>query len=263
MYYQGMNYGSAIKARLPISLKNALKDSGVNYFRLFLIEIQRRINPRRYFGQTAEDVLLDMYFPEKKGNYVDIGAGRPITGSNTFGFYKRGWNGICVDPISFNCKMFGRFRPKDQILNILIGAEENVIEFWEFEPYVYSTADKEVAEKVIRVSGVRLLVKSMKRVLPLSEIVPNADPLDPMLLTVDVEGFDLQVLKSNDWEKFRPRVICVEEWSSSLDVNQNSEISLYLRGKNYQRRAWTGLSSIYVEQTYLDATKHWTDEEKN
>ena len=256
-----MSFGSLIKAKLPVSLKNALKDSNLNHFRLVFIELRRKMFPDHHFGQTAEDVLLNMYFPEKRGNYVDIGAGRPIAGSNTFGFYKRGWRGICVDPISFNCKMFRYFRPKDQILNILIGTEKNLIEFWEFEPYVYSTADKQVAEKINKVPGVRLLVKSLKKVSPLSEIVPNADPLDPMLLTIDVEGFDLQVLKSNDWKKFRPRVICVEEWSSSLDENQNSEISLFLRGKNYQRRAWTGLSSIYVEQTYLDSTKHWTDEE--
>ena len=256
-----MNYGSAVKAKLPPSLKNALKDSGFNYFRLALLEIKRKFFPHRHFGQTAEDVLLGSYLPEKKGAYVDIGAGRPISGSNTFGLYKRGWSGICVDPISFNCKMFRVFRPKDLVLNIMLGLEKKMIDFWEFEPYEYSTADKNVAEKVSRVSGVRLLGKSLKKVLPLSEIAPPANPLDAMLLTIDVEGFDLQVLQSNDWEKFRPRVICVEEWPSSLDEDLNSEINLFLRGKNYQRRAWTGLSSIYVEQTYLDSTKHWTDEE--
>ena len=62
-----MNYGSAVKAKLPPSLKNALKDSGFNYFRLALLEIKRKFFPHRHFGQTAEDVLLGSYLPEKKG----------------------------------------------------------------------------------------------------------------------------------------------------------------------------------------------------
>jgi hypothetical protein len=150
--------------------------------------------------------------------------------------------------------MIGYFRPKDQVLNILIGTKRNLIDFWEFEPYEYSTADKDVAEKVMKISGVRLLNLSQKKVLPLSEIVSPAGPLEPILLSIDVEGFDLQVLKSNDWEKFRPRVICVEEWATTLDEDYTSEISLFLKGMNYQRKAWTGLSSVYVEKTYLAAT---------
>jgi hypothetical protein len=255
-----MKLGPAIKAKLPVSFKEALKNSIFNYFRLILIELHTKVIPPQHFGQTAEDVLLNDYLPEKRGTYVDIGAGRPISGSNTYGFYKRGWSGICVDPISFNCKMFGYFRPKDQVLNILIGSKKTLIDFWEFEPYVYSTADSEVAEKVVTVPGVRLLMKSQKQVLPLSEIIPVADPLEPTLLSIDVEGFDLQVLESNDWAKFRPRVICVEEWASSLNEDYTSEINFFLRGVNYQRKAWTGLSSIFVEKTYLAATKHWIDE---
>ena len=254
-----MNLRAAIRAKLPVSLTNAFKDSGFNYFRLTLIEIRRKLIPNRHFGQTAEDVLINNYLPEKMGTYVDIGAGRPISGSNTYGLYKRGWSGICVDPISFNCKMFRLFRSKDNVHNILIGLEKNLIDFWEFEPYEYSTADKEVAEKVIKVPGVRLLAKSPMRVLPLSEIVPSVSPLDPVLLSIDVEGFDLQVLKSNDWGKFRPRIICVEEWAAAFDEDQTSEIGTYLLAMNYQMRAWTGLSSLYVEKTYLAATKHWTD----
>ena len=251
-----MSFGSLIKAKLPVSLKNALKDSNLNHFRLVSFELRRKMFPDHHFGQTAEDVLLNNYLPENRGTYLDIGAGRPISGSNTYGLYKRGWRGICVDPISFNCKMIGYFRPKDQILNILIGTERNLIDFWEFEPYEYSTADKDVAENVMKISGVRLLTKSQKKVLPLSEIVSPAGPLEPTLLSIDVEGFDLQVLKSNDWDKFRPRIICVEEWATTINEDHTSEISLFLNEMNYQRKAWTGLSSIYVEKTYLAATTH-------
>jgi FkbM family methyltransferase len=259
MYCEGMDFASVIRTKLPVSLKNALKDSDLNYFRLIQIEIRRRLAPNHYFGQTAEDVLIKNYLPEKRGTYIDIGAGRPISGSNTFGLYKRGWSGICVDPISFNCKLIRYFRPKDTVLNILVGSEKDLIDFWEFDPYEYSTADKKVAEKLIRIPEIRLLAKSQKEVRPLSEIVHTAGPLEPTLLSIDVEGFDLQVLKSNDWDKYQPRVICVEEWNSTLIDDGISEVDNFLRGKNYQRKAWTGLSSIYVDKTYLTSTQHWKE----
>ncbi len=71
------------------------------------------------------------------------------------------------------------------------------------------------------------------------------------LLSIDVEGFDLKVLESNDWTKFHPRVICVEELEESLDENFSSEIGMYLKDENYTKVAWTGLSSIFVENSYL------------
>ena len=145
------------------------------------------------------------------------------------------------------------FRRKDTIINILIGPQESAIDFWEFEPYEYSTADQGVASQVIKIDGIRLLNHAKKAVKPLSSIAPFVSPLDAALLSVDVEGFDLEVLKSNDWEKFHPRVICVEEWEATMDENMNSEVAAFLNHKNYERKAWTGLSSIFVERSYLDS----------
>ena len=249
-----MSWASIIKSRLPVKFKNALKDSVFNYLRFVIHEIRKTLIPQRYFGQTAEDVILGIYLPEKVGSYIDIGAGRPVSGSNTYGFYKRGWRGVCVDPISENCRLFRLFRPSDKILNCLVGPDSKSIDFWEFEPYEYSTADQMVADRVIQVDGVRLLEKSSKAILPLSQIASPTSPIEASLLSVDVEGFDLEVLKSNDWEKYRPRVICVEEWGSTLDDSFKSEVGAFLISKNYQRKAWTGLSSIFVEQSYLSMT---------
>ena len=248
-----MSIKSNLRAKIPRTLKNQFKDSRLNYLRLYLGELKMKYSAPKYFGQTAEDAILQIYLPEKRGFYLDIGAGRPITGSNTFSLYLRGWTGICIDPISVNSKLQKAFRSRDKFVNILVGPQESEIDFWEFEPYEYSTADQAVAEKVKQYSGIRLLNYSKKVVRPLSSIAPALSPFDPSLLSVDVEGFDLEVLKSNDFTKFRPRVICVEEWEATMDEHLNSEVETFLVLNNYKRKAWTGLSSVFVEKSYLDS----------
>lgn len=248
-----MSVRSYLRANIPQTLKNQLKDSRLNYLRLYLSELKMKYSAPKYFGQTAEDAILRRYLPEKKGFYLDIGAGRPITGSNTFSLYLRGWTGICIDPISVNSSLQKAFRSKDEIVNILVGPQESEIDFWEFEPYEYSTADQVIAEKVKQYSGIRLLNYSKRIVKPLSNIAPTLTPSDPGFLSVDVEGFDLEVLKSNNWAKFRPRVICVEEWEATMDEHLNSDVGAFLILNNYKRQAWTGLSSIFVERSYLES----------
>ena len=73
-------------------------------------------------------------------------------------------------------------------------------------------------------------------------------PTEPSLLSIDVEGMDLNVLKSNNWRKITPRVICVEE---SAPVHSHSEISKYLKTFGYKYIESTGLSSIYVHEEYV------------
>ena len=248
-----MSMRASIRANIPRSLKNKLKDSRLNYLRLFLFELRMKILPPRYFGQTAEDAILKVYLPESKGFYLDVGAGRPIVGSNTFGLYLRGWIGICVDPISTNVSLIKSFRRKDEVLNILVGPKDTTIDFWEFEPYGYSTADEAVAAKVKKYAGIRLINFSKKIVRPLSAIAPNKSPNEAVLLSVDVEGLDLEVLKSNDWSVFHPRVICIEEWRETMDEHFNSEVSVFLTQHNYVKVAFTGLSSIFVEKNYLSS----------
>lgn len=248
-----MGLKTKLLARIPRVLKNTLKDSKINFIRLFLNEISMKFFAPRYFGQTAEDAILKIYLPQKKGFYLDIGAGRPIKGSNTYALYLRGWTGVCIKPITVNSKLLKVLRRRDRVLNILVGAIESKIDFWEFEPYEYSTADNIVAEKVKKYDGVRLLNYSKKIVRPLSDIASSSSPFEASLLSVDVEGFDLEVLKSNNWEKFRPRVICVEEWESTMDEDLKSEVETFLISLNYKGKAWTGLSSIFVANSYLDS----------
>ena len=137
-------------------------------------------------------------------------------------------------------------RPKDYFVTTLVGPEKGFHCFYEFEPYALSTVDKKVAAKVMKIKDVRLLSSREIAILPLSEIIPSGMSEGPIFLNIDVEGFDLEVLKSNDWLTFLPDVICIEEWQPASNLKNLSEIESFLAKKNYTKLAYTGLSSIFV-----------------
>ena len=245
-------------AKLPIYLKSSLiftnrRFEMLKQLLLILGQINARIKFFKSFGQTGEDSILRHWLPEDKGIYVDVGAGKPIADSNTFFLYKKGWHGICIDPIYQNSRLHKFFRPKDLHLQNLIGPTNKETDFWEFSSYAFSTANKDVADKIINSGKIKLIKHSRIKEFPLSQIVPKVGPLEPSLLSIDVEGFELKVLESNDWERFCPRVICIEEWD--LKIDSASEIYFYLSKKGYEWKGWTGLTSFYVHSKFLTEIK--------
>ena len=78
---------------------------------------------------------------------MDVGCGQPVHGSNTNFLYRRGWEGIVIDPILNNLRLFKYLRPRDSFKRILIGTKGSKSTFYEIIPYVYSTTDINFAER--------------------------------------------------------------------------------------------------------------------
>jgi hypothetical protein len=199
------------------------------------------------FAQTSEDMLASTYLLEKKINYLDIGAGHPILGSNTFKYYLRGGNGTIVDPISTNIKLFKLFRPRDKRLRAFVSdTSSSNITFFETFPLGYSS-NIMPTQKEMNEHKIELLRKYEISQIHLTEILPPLKADMPFLLSIDAEGHDLKILKSNDWHTRRPRVIITETLS-----NQDRIDTLDFMQKNdYIRISYSVLSSIFVAKEFL------------
>lgn len=143
-------------------------------------------------------------------------------------------------------------RKQDTIIQCLVSTTKGKMSFYEFVPYEYSTTVLSIAERLKVTEGVRFKHVLPLEVIPLSEFAPAMDPRYPTLLSIDVEGADLEVLKSNDWTKTLPRVICIEEFESTL-VDNKSLIRSFLEKLNYSFVERTLLSSIFVNANYLNS----------
>jgi hypothetical protein len=200
------------------------------------------------FSQSGEDMVIrSLNHWKKNGFFVDIGAHHPIRFSNTFYFYLEGWTGINVDPIPGVMNIFDKIRPKDINLELAVG-ESGVSEFYQFEEGAYNTFDKEIAQKMISAKVSPLLEIHKIKKVPLNEILKKYLPIDKSidLLTIDAEGLDVEILQSNDWNRYRPKYVCAE--CHTTDENRPMNPKLILEKNGYSFVCQTEFSSIYIDR---------------
>ncbi len=188
------------------------------------------------YSDEGEDIILKkMFARQAKGFYVDIGAYHPKTFSNTFFFYKRGWNGINIEPNSAMFKKFVQFRKRDINLNLAVAKNEGVLELFLSNVPAMNTFSKEVHEE--RASKKLIIPKGSQEIqaLPLEKIFEKYLPAGQVIdfLDIDVEGFEMEVLESNDWEKYRPRIILAEEYERELRSLEDSKVYRFFKEKGY------------------------------
>jgi FkbM family methyltransferase len=171
-----------------------------------------------------------------KGFYVDIGAHHPVRFSNTWMFYKKGWRGINIDPTPGSMRPFRILRHRDFNLEIGIGLESKTATFFCFNEPALNTFDSDLAKERDLTPPYQIIKKIDVPIIPLSEILeklfPNGHYID--FFTIDVEGLDLQVLMSNDWNKFAPKYILVEDIDFKIQELTNSETYKYLSEVGYE-----------------------------
>lgn len=200
----------------------------------------------RSFSQCWEDRLILRILGKGIGSYVDIGAGSPIWGSNTFLFYGLGWRGVVVDPIRFNIFLHKIFRKKDFQYQSLVSSEELSETFYELSPWELSTTNYQNCEQQIQ-NGAKLVKTSLVKTMTLADIYRRHEMVRPHFLSIDVEGQEMSVLRGVDFSQFSPDLICVEEHENPIS---GSEISDFLKNCGYSLHRYNGVSSIYI----LDST---------
>lgn len=194
------------------------------------------------YSQDFEDIIIDDLLCQKeKGIYVDIGCHEPKRLSNTYRFYRKGWFGLCVDPNPQCVSNFKRLRHKDMIVMAGVGAGDAAGPLYIFGPHALSTfVKKKVNEN--QQKGHKVESTQQVPIYSLSNILDSHlkdKKID--LLSIDVEGMDLEVLQSNDWQKYKPTLICVESESS----DEGAKIRSFLEEKDYVLIVSTKYNDIY------------------
>ncbi len=190
------------------------------------------------YSQEGEDMILWRLFANRKtGFYVDVGAHHPARFSNTYFFYRRGWYGINIDAMPGSMKGFSTFRPRDINLELAVSETPGTLDYYIFnEPALNGfdaglSHERDARADLYKIVETRKLRTNRLEAI-LDEHLPNGQHID--FMTIDVEGFDLEVLKSNDWTKYRPEVVLVEVLNSSFPDLLTNETNRLLREEGYE-----------------------------
>ena len=194
------------------------------------------------YSDFNEDLILEGIFGSLTGSYVDVGAGHPVIGSNSYLFYKKGWSGITVEPIKLHSVLHRLKRRRDLQINKLIGESKDKVKFYEFNPTQLSTNDESQYKDMI--------AKGMKerRTYYLDSISIN-DVLSKVknneyFLTIDCEGYDYEIITMIKWNLiYKPKAIVFEIISFSIKAK---EIHQLLMAQGYNLTQRTSINNIYL-----------------
>jgi hypothetical protein len=188
------------------------------------------------YSQEGEDLILFRIFENKpSGFYVDIGAHHPKRFSNTMYFYKLGWNGINIDAMPGSMDAFNLIRPRDINLEIPVSDIDETRLFYIFNEPALNTFSEERANEYCTNSNYFIAHKKTLKTRTLESILDQYLPKNQTIdfLTIDVEGYDINVLKSNNWGKYNPKIVLVEISGSFLENICKDEVTIYMRKLDY------------------------------
>jgi len=203
---------------------------------------------KRSYSQGQEDIYIDKFLKnKKKGFYVDVGANDPSRFNNTKRFYKRGWQGINIEPNIILINKINKERKKDVNLNIGIGKSKGKMMMYVFYPDTLSTFSREKANEYIK-QGFKIEKESKIEIRTLKDVFDQyVKGIKIDFLTVDTEGTDLDVLQSNDWNNYRPTLLCVEVNNLSGCKFDIEILQKYLESVNYEKINYNGRNAIYFD----------------
>jgi FkbM family methyltransferase len=239
-----------LKRMLPVRIKDRAK----------------RVLKRALFGteriyastsKCGEDRILWYLLRQRQaGFFVDVGAYHPITASNTFVFYQQGWRGINIDPAPGCMAAFRELRPEDVNLEFAIGLSEseqpyymlgggheemNTLEIG-FQQNLYD----EIAVDSSSLTSVLVKVYPLSRVL--ADYRQPSECID--FMTIDVEGREKDVLQSNNWDRYRPIIVMIEDHAPMQDGACTSPVAGLMREARYSCVYKTPNETIFLNRDY-------------
>ena len=107
-----------------------------------------------------------------------------------------------------------------------------------------STFSKKIANKYQK-EGFLLQTQCVVPVKTLSTILMKYCQKKQIdFISIDTEGFELEVLQSNDWNKFRPTLLCLE-LNSHSNSNDKKTIENFILRQNYEKIYQNNINCIY------------------
>ncbi len=213
----------------------------------------------RSFAQCGEDRIASHILGEMgilRPTYLDLGAHHPVRFSNTYLFYLRGSRGVCVEADPQLAKAIKRRRTRDVCLNVAVASNDGMLQFHVMDVETLSTTSTAAVSELERMGHEVLRTMEVDALSPRTILARHFDTT-PDLVSLDVEGGDLEVLQPWDFTTHRPKVFIVEtlEYSENGDGEKIPEIARFMESAGYLSYADTFINTIFVDRAAYRAAR--------
>lgn len=212
------------------------------------------------YAESGEDLVLWQIAAGvlriEHPTYMDIGAHNPVINNNTYYFYERGARGVLVEPNPALHELLATVRPQDTLLRVGIGpAAESEADYYIIggseDGQLNTFSRDEAMELVDRSRGYYRIDRVIKvPLLNINDVMQKQWNAAPNVLSVDTEGYDLPILRSLDFKRFRPDVIVAEtaEVGSRLP---KVEILEFMVQQGYQVRGGSFINTVFIDRRHI------------
>jgi len=189
-------------------------------------------------SQFGEDkFILDLFDKDYRGKYLDLGCYHPTRHSNTHILYQSGWTGINIDLNPLTIELFNFMRPKDFNYNIGISNSEEEKELYFINEFnTQNTLDKNQLNFLKNHHNVkdREILKTKLKTKKLETILLDNNFHNIDFFNIDIEGHELEVIESIDFDKFKFKYICIEMIQhNEISVNRSKKIKDILNNNDF------------------------------
>ena len=207
------------------------------------------------YGDYETDLAIQKYFnPEYVGTCIDIGAGLGTDRSNTYYFEKKYWTCLCIEP---NPNLYNHMRMYRRLaLNLACSNHDK-----KSAPFHVYVVDQNNQEAISSLVVDQRLVESHKEIINETyKIEVEVKKLDTILsriniekidfLSIDTEGTELDVLQGFDLEKWKPKLLVVENNFNDTKINE------YLSQFGYILSERIGVNDFYLRSDEKPVTEN-------
>jgi len=193
------------------------------------------------YAQWDTDWAILAQFPDDYvGTYLDAGASYPISGSNTYLLYERGWCGITIEPCEAPNHEQMRFRPRDYQIRAAVSNRVGTVDFFAAgESTVSTLCPIEAAKQVERRQPLYITT------IPTLRFADLNLNFEPDVVSIDVEGYERQALEGFPFDRWRPRVFVLEACFPCTETASYHLWEDLLLDRQYHHIQTCGVNRIY------------------
>lgn len=204
------------------------------------------------FGE--DEIIYQTFDKDYKGSYLDLGCFHPTRSNNTFKLYKNGWHGINIDLNPLTIDLFKFARPKDINVCAAISNKEGTKSLYFLgdldSKNTLSFNHKKWLNKHFKIHDNDFKVTKIKT-KKLSSVLKKHDFYKIDFMNIDIEGHELEVLKSLDFKKHEIKVICVEILDyDTFAKKRKKELISYLKSKGYILTNKSNINYVFKKQNF-------------
>lgn len=180
-----------------------------------------------FYAQFGEDrAILPVFGARFKGFFVDVGSSNGVKDNNTVLFERLGWRGICVEPHDKDWPLLPRNRPNSVCLKVAVwNSDAESCNFYATAPGGWSRVGGRGNHPEALEDRFGIIEIQHPPMRTLNRILRENDAPAPFdLLSIDVEDSEWHVLNAFDLEKYRPRIVIIE------DIPRKGQFDDYFEG---------------------------------